>query len=83
MSIRELERRIKRTIRKHYGEDLGTFREDVNYNEGIAPFVASLICAVTEQHDTSDPLAGATGFALALASLWTALNSHLTDVTPW
>jgi len=43
MSKRELERHIKRRIREHYGWDLGTFRDDVNYNEGIAPFVQSLV----------------------------------------
>jgi len=75
MSIRELKRRIRRTIRKHYGEDLGTFREDANYNEGTAPFVASLVCAVTEQPDKRDPSAPYTRVSAAEKAIWDRLRS--------
>lgn len=54
MRIRELEASIRRTIRQHYGWNIGSFRDSVSDNVGNAPFVASLVRVITEQPDTPD-----------------------------
>lgn len=42
MRKRELERNIKKIIKKHYKEQLGMYRDDIVDHEAIAPFVAAL-----------------------------------------
>lgn len=37
-----LEQKIRRVIRQHYGEDLWTFRDDVNYKEATRAFVIDI-----------------------------------------
>jgi hypothetical protein len=54
MRIRELEASIRRTMRQHYGWNIGTFRDSVSDNVGNAPFVASLVRVITERPDTPD-----------------------------
>jgi hypothetical protein len=55
MRIRELEASIRRTMRQHYGWNIGGFRDAVSDNVGTAPFVTSIVNVITEQPDTPDP----------------------------
>jgi transcriptional regulator with XRE-family HTH domain len=41
-----LEQQIRRVINQYYGEDLWTFRDDVNYRDGTKAFVADLARAI-------------------------------------
>lgn len=41
-----LEQQIRRVIKQHYGDDLWTFRADVNYREGTKAFVADIALAI-------------------------------------
>jgi transcriptional regulator with XRE-family HTH domain len=54
MRIRELEASIRRTMRQHYGWNIGSFRDSVSDNVGNAPFVASLVRVITGRPDTPD-----------------------------
>jgi transcriptional regulator with XRE-family HTH domain len=41
-----LEQRIRRVIKQHYGEELWSFREDVNYKDATKAFVADVARAI-------------------------------------
>jgi transcriptional regulator with XRE-family HTH domain len=41
-----LEQRIRRVIKEHYGEELWSFREDVNYKDATKAFVADVARAI-------------------------------------
>jgi transcriptional regulator with XRE-family HTH domain len=41
-----LEQRIRRVIKEHYGEELWSFREDVNYKDATKAFVAEVARAI-------------------------------------
>jgi transcriptional regulator with XRE-family HTH domain len=41
-----LKQQIRRVIKQHYGEDLATFREDVNYQQGTEAFVTDVTRAI-------------------------------------
>jgi transcriptional regulator with XRE-family HTH domain len=41
-----LEQQIRRVIKQHYGEELWSFREDVNYKDATKAFVADVVRAI-------------------------------------
>ena len=54
MSKRELQRQIDRTIKQYYGWNIGSFRPELDYFEGLAPFLWSLTKALTGRPDNGE-----------------------------
>src|SRR6266702_6151485 len=51
-----LEQQIRRVIKQHYGENLWSFREDVNYKEATKAFVADVARAIKGELEYSTDL---------------------------